>query len=207
MKLFPSAYKIGYVFLLLLFSVKHSSAQDVDRIARLNNETAGTDFFMPKGYVECDSGKLYRFNDSMSSVRVYYTIENKKEGVKIGFSYLHFPSEAAIKRIREKYNSPFFRPDQNHLKIGKKRADTLHHAFVIYPKEYSLEKFNADNAGIYTAKTLAPYEEGYPLNKVVFIFKDKRGSFEIYYFYNKKAEKNIEKIIKETAGLLKFREQ
>ncbi len=96
--------------------------------------------------------------------------------------------------------------------IGKKLSDPSYgRQPVQYSPDYSRENFGADYAGQYPKSSkycVPPYEvrntDKYPHCEAVWLYKNNLGLVDVEYHY--KTGTDIDKYIKETAGMFRFRE-
>lgn len=160
-------------------------------------------FTMPTGFRELDSGKDYSCQYNAIMNQMNYTIVNAGNSVRIGFAYV-YPLDGWAKELSSKALNQ--NPDPHYIIVAKNFADTVNHKLIIYKEKYLKKTFNADNGGMYHRNCTKLYEGIYPLSKAVFIHKEESGYFEISYFYKDQPETEIEKLIKDTAGMLRFKD-
>lgn len=126
-----------------------------------------------------------------------YTVINKDSSIVIGFTLMPPLS-------KEMMSDPKIDYEHNYIKTARSMADTINHKLILYKPEYVKAKFNADDVGEYYRACPIPYNGKYPFRKIVFGAKKATGQFEVIYFYNNKAAKDVDKVIKATAGIIRF---
>ncbi|MGV3760913.1 hypothetical protein [Parapedobacter sp.] len=132
-----------------------------------------------------------------------YTIGNGDNSIRIGFAVLRPLAEAFTKEIAAW--QPEYDSDKVYLAHIIRFADTINHKITYYKPNFLIKKYNADNGGEFYRNCTSMYEEKYPYSKVVFIQKKGRGCIEISYFFKEPTtHEQIEKIIDETAGVIRY---
>ncbi|MET4083360.1 hypothetical protein ABIB40_003331 [Pedobacter sp. UYP30] len=162
-------------------------------------------FKMPKGFSELDStSSLYCLKTSESAYSsVAYTIVNKDSSIAICF--LNIISKNWSDSVNLKFSRPLsYFPIQNvHARV-KYGADSVNYPLIRYTATEAKDWFNAGAAGEFTAICPFVFRGKYHQNRHVYIASAKQGEANMLYFYNKDKVKNIEKVIREIRGMLKF---
>jgi hypothetical protein len=153
-----------------------------------------------KEFGEYEGLQDYRCANGEQNLALAYTMVNKDSSIVIGLALM----KATPKRFQALLG-PGADFNTNYLRSAKYLADTINHKLIFYKSAYSKQKFNADDAGEYYRSCPTPYKGKYPYKRVVFGFKKDTAQFEIVYFYNKVSEKRIDKVIRNTAGIIKFK--
>jgi len=186
-------FKLLFIFFVLQCLTKNVTAQKYDRVFKWSIKRTNLSFKVPKGFRELDSITIVKCGDDKFPVgTVIYSLVNKDSSIVIAFNNLSSGATG-------------YDPIQNVRLIKKNFADTINHTAFFYPKEYSIKKFNADIAGEFTRNCPNPFIQKYHKNRFIFLAKAGYGEASIIYYYNENREKDIHKIIKQTAGMLKFK--
>jgi len=191
------------LFLLIYLVPVTLFGQRIDRKMRIKLKVMNLKFEIPKHFTELDSGKLFPCGDAKILSTMFYTIINRDSTIRIGLAALEPTKPKDLEWIKKHFN-PNFDPNKNYLRTAYSHADTVHHQLVFYSKEYSKQKFNADDSGEYSRNCTLPFEGKYNNHKIVFMAKRNRGHVELSYFYTDAARDRIDKVIKNTAGMIKF---
>lgn len=192
------------LILLLLLLLNTSFIDQEDPVYRGmggNMEKVNAEFTLPENFKSLDAGRRWPCGDWNHTNAMIYTIVNRDSSVRIGFSVIGRLTDRTYERIKSR--NPDYNPNDNGINTAKHKADTINNELVIYGTNY-LKKFNADQGGEYVRNCTLPYEDIYPYNKVVFISKDGRGHVEISYFYKEEMKDQIDSLIQETAGLVRY---
>lgn len=179
-------------------------AQNITR--KLNNGLSrmNMSFMMPHDYAELDSGFYFTCGDGRLSPPIMYTIMKKDSSVKIGITFVARPSDVELNRIRRFVGNRFI-PDSSYIYNARGLADTVHHKIKFYSKDYVRRYYNGDNGVEIFRHCVMPVDKIYKHNKIVIISKNGRGHVEItYLFIDVISEKEIDKEIINTAGMLRF---
>jgi len=195
--------KYRFLFLLIYLVPTTLFGQRIDRRFRIEFKVMNLKFEMPKHFTELDSGKRFPCGDAKISSTMLYTITNKDSTIRIGFAVVE-PIKPKNLEWTKKHFNPSFDDNKNYLLTAHILADTVHHQLIFYDKEYSKQKFNADDSGVYSRNCTLPFEGKYNNHKIVFMAKRNRGHVELSYFYTDVARDRIDKVIKNTAGMIKF---
>jgi|GEM_PF-1191116 len=196
-------FKVLFIFFVLQCLIKNATAQKYDRIFKLGIKRTHLSFKAPKGFSELDSITIVKCDDGKFPVgTVIYSLINKDSSVVIAFNNLMSCDTTRYDPIK---NTRRYDPIQNVRLVKKNFADTINHTAFFYPKEYSIKKFNADIAGEFTRNCPNPFMQKYHKNRFIFLAKADYGEASIIYYYNEDREKDIHEIIKQTAGMLRFK--
>lgn len=194
------------LFCFLLFTIRFLSvgslyAQDHSKIEQLKLDLVACHmtYTLDKKFSEYEGLQDYRCAVDEQNNALDYTVINKDSSIVIGLALM-----AATPKRFQQILGPGADFNTNYIRSAKYMADTISHKLILYKPAYTKEKFNADDAGEYYHDCPIPYKGKYSKRKVVFGFKKDTAQFEVVYFYNKTGEKNIDKVIKNTAGILKF---
>lgn len=179
--------KIIAVFTFVIFLIPSLLAQkSVDWKLKVNAKHDKFEFMMPSGFHELDSGERFPCGDGLISSSDIYAIGNKDTSVRIGIYSISTQSTV------------------NHSRIARLRADTVNSTLVFYTNEYVTERFNADEGGEYSRNCTLPFKGIYPYHRIVFVYKKGRGHFELTYFFNEQSVKDMDAIIQETSGMIRY---
>lgn len=190
------------LFILFLLSTSFIDQEDpIYRGMGGNMKEINAEFTLPENFKSLDAGRRWPCGDWNHTNAMLYTIVNSDSSVRIGFSVIGRLTDRTNERIKKR--NPDYDPNNNVIVTAKDNADTINNELIMYKPSY-LEKFNADQGGEYVRNCTLPYEDIYPYNKVVFISKDGRGHVEISYFYKEEMKEEIDSLIHETAGIVRY---
>lgn len=94
--------------------------------------------------------------------------------------------------------------DDNWKRILKSTADTTSTPIHYYDSYYLKKKANADDGAQYQLRCTKLYKLTYRVYKAVILHKKNRGSIQVLYLTKDRAAKEMDNIIKSTAGMLKY---
>jgi hypothetical protein len=157
----------------------------------------------PAKYSELDYHGNF-FPDSNSTFilsMMFYSVKNNKDDIVIGFAPIPI-----YKIDKESLTYKLFPSDPNknwEIKV-KVESDTSDNKPVYYNKK-QLAVINADNAVLYQLKMTRIFLKKYTLCKVVVIHKENVSDAQIFYFYNNTSKDLVDKQIKVTSNILKFK--
>ncbi|WP_289058353.1 hypothetical protein [uncultured Flavobacterium sp.] len=157
-------------------------------------------FSMPKSYFALDSVHDYDPSPKYIQTLLYYSIKNKEDDIVIAFaSYtIHEPKEL-LKKMFPKSK------DINTLNPYLESEVDSTQSIPVKIEEKKLKQINADNGYVYNMKIIYPYLNKYNFCKKIIIHKDNVSNAEILFFYTKKDQGKIDKVIKDTWPLLRFK--
>lgn len=132
---------------------------------------------------------------------IFYSLKYDKNDIVIGL--------APCPIIEEDKNSLTYRlfpsdTNKNWLVDLKVEADTSDNKIIYYNKK-QLSAINADNAALYQLKMKQVFLGKYTACKVLIIHKEHISDAQIFYFYNDNSKAIVNKQIKATYGILKFK--
>lgn len=196
------------IVLILLLLFNKGFSQDFRRSLDITLNDIEADFKYPEGFVELDSLDTFDRGDGKLYSAFTYSIVNYKQGIAVAIDLGKIRKDskemaANLKRIMPKYN-----PDHNtdYIRQTKRQAfDTLKNPIIYLSASYSQEKFNADVSGQYNVSFPKPYKGKFNNGKVVFIHKENHADAYLHYYYTDEAKKRIDKVIKKTSGMIRFR--
>lgn len=194
------------VFLFNGWFSHYASAQAtkaIDTRFKTALKIAGATFSMPEGFRELDSGKDFACLQQEINNTMIYTIGNSENSIRIGFAVLQPLPDVWNERmtaLRPEYDS-----DKVYLAHIMRFADTVNYKVIHYEPAFLTEQYNADSGGEFYRNCTSNYEEKYPYSKIVFIQKNGKGCIEISYFFKDPiTHQQIEKIIDDTAGMVRY---
>lgn len=163
----------------------------------------------PKGWSEVFEAETFFPIDKPNS-STDYRIESPDKDVVIVFRFQPFLSvkdSIKVAPFNRAFNPNRTMPARNeqYLVFAKTQADTLSgHKVTYYPERYARKTFGADHAGTYRMLQKYVYRDRYDKCEVVYLFKNDVGMLELLYFYTANSG-NIKKLIKKTAGMVRFK--
>lgn len=197
----PFFFCLLFIFFFLFNCKLHAQEQPKDFVFNSNLKACQMSFTPNNKFTEFEGAHNYSCGDDVRYNALFYTMVNKDSSIVIGFTLMK-----ATPKHMQAMLGPKADFNTNYIKNAKYLADTINHKLIFYKPTYIKQKFNADDVVEYYRACLTPYNGKYPFKKVVIGVKRDIGQFEIIYFYTKAAEKNIDKVIKNTAGIIKYNE-
>ncbi|WP_449435666.1 hypothetical protein [Pedobacter steynii] len=156
-------------------------------------------YSMPNGYLESDSS-LVIYNKSGYRVgRSVYKLIAQKDSIVILFRF-NGPIDTS------KNLTGFIGVDGKQFDPNKNYRPSKTE-YTTFSNSYTTKIYNADVSGTYD---LQVSEKNHILNsgekcKVIFIHKDNKVDIELFYFYNKSSEPQLNKHLKRTRKMLRFK--
>jgi hypothetical protein len=98
-------------------------------------------------------------------------------------------------------------PNKNYLRYIELEADTTKEKVVFYSREYCRKKFNADVGAKFCMTNNRLFRGKYPYCEVVILHKENRSDIMLLYFYTDESREMLNKIIKQTAGMLRYKDE
>lgn len=156
-------------------------------------------YSMPKGYLESDSSRII-YNKSEHRIgNSIYRLISKRDSIVIFFIF-NGPIDTS-KRLTGfiGVDGKPFDPNKNYRPFKTE--------YTTFSDSYTTKIYNADVSGTYD---LQVSEKNHILNsgekcKVIFIHKDNKVDIELFYFYNKSSEPQLNKHLKRTRKMLRFK--
>lgn len=186
-------------FSYFLFQIYNTNAQDTTFNAYLNK----TDliYSAPKSYSKLNYSGYFVADPNYILSTIFYSIKSNENDIVIGISLVPIVIDD-----KESLTSELFpnEPNNNWKLSIKTEADTSSNNIEFYNKK-QLAYINADNAALYQLKMKRIFLGKYNFCKVIIMHKQNWGDAELLYFYNDKSKDVIDKQIKATKDILKFK--
>jgi hypothetical protein len=207
--------KINILVYLICFTYTVSHAQEPlkgKELFQYDLDQRQMEYKCPKGWSE--DFEYERFDPAYHSLTgTYYRIESPRKDVVIVFNLQNFQTiEDSIRLIPlVKISNKLYPNVKNHARNEQYilhaaiQADTLSgRGITYYPEKYARKTFGADHAGRYLLLQKQMFHERFDRCEVVYLFKNEVGLVELFYYHNAKT-RDIEKYIKTTAGMIRFK--
>lgn len=197
----------GFVMMACIFLFVHRDVYSQPYQGRdlLQHELNGKcmEYQCPKGWIE-----TFVYDGKLVDGSSHYRIESPDHNVMILFQFPPFFTKEDSAKVSWIFKKLGHTRNDQYWVHAKASADTTNGRRIIYyDKKYTKKVFNADNAGVYIRKERDIYATPNNLRgcKVVFIFKRNIGQVELTYFYREDID--IDKYIKKTAGMIRFKKE
>lgn len=195
-----------YCLLTALFIISICNTcfgQSKDRILKIDLLELNISYRQPRGFIESDSTEAVNFANGHFHNALDYSLKTNKADIIVGISFQHLaPPSDFVKRLAPNYD-----PNKNYLHYTELRADTTKEKVVFYSKEYCRKKFNADVGAKFCMTSNRSFRGKYPYCKVVILHKENRSDIMLLYFYTDESRKELDRIIKQTAGMLRYKDE
>ncbi|WP_443939457.1 hypothetical protein [Pedobacter sp. MW01-1-1] len=183
--------RICNLLFLLSIALNQAYGQKYDKNFKLS--LVDLNFKMPKDFFEKDSTSVFKCYDRKGLTgSIIYLISNKDSSVVIAF--------VNVMRV----NKTQYDPEENLRILFDRFKDPIIDSSKKYSSDYLLNNFNADIGGEYSRACSILFRQKYKDNRFVVIGKKNVGEATMIYFYNKETT-DIDAVIKETKGILKFK--
>lgn len=194
--------KRGIFFVILFVFIIVSSdsfSQKLDRRLNLYAKEMGVRYKKPPGFFELDSGTFVKTNvcrlitkdkrqwHLMLSAPFDYSIISKRKDIIITFM------------IMQRFKA------YDYYREIQLNADTVNHQIIHYSKKYLKKTSNATEASLYVPNCPFLYKKEYPHLKVAIMYEKGEGVIQLFYYYTDKAANKIDRCIKRTADMIRFK--
>lgn len=122
----------------------------------------------------------------------------KNEIFETGFSFI------TLDNYEKRYMIKNQSVHSNYIETARYLADTINFSIFYYKDKYVKEKLNATHA-VSISRSCGDVSTYWTNNKVVIIYKKNNCRIEFTYLYTDNAKKNIDKEIKSTEAMIRFK--
>ncbi|WP_295119835.1 hypothetical protein [uncultured Chitinophaga sp.] len=199
------------VIVLLLIIYSHLCVSQTRKGFDIDCNYINLTFENPPGFTHQDLPReffYYTSNPSQNRLKVItplaYRLVNTASSIMIGFIVKTLDTSLDRSRLLQLLNPGITRNTGYKLGI-RNNADTINDKVIIYTKEESRNRFNADLAGEYGFTMEIPYLYKYPFCKILFIQQDNLGETEIFYFYTAASKDAVRKLMDTAECMTKYK--
>lgn len=156
---------------------------------------------IPEGYQQLLSEPKWGFYPFGS----FETAAFEKDGIAISIFNSDYFCAPSVSMRKLDYNpGKWIKTTYNHFdSLVRVQADTAYNFANISKSQ--LQKINADRGYIFNENSTRLYRNKYTMHKLIFLEKFDLGGILIVYSYNSQNEKLADKVIKETWGIVTFK--